>query len=178
MGTSIVLRSRWGVLLALTLALPWGRIAAQTSTGSIRGTVTDSAGTALDAAQVTATNLATNVQRGATSNPRGFYSLSGLTPGGYRLDARHIGHAPTARTLTVQVGQVLTVDLRLAPATVELQEVVVQAEPVAETNTSENATNVTPEQIENLPSSSRNFLDLAALAPGVRFNPRSDQRDQ
>jgi outer membrane receptor protein involved in Fe transport len=171
MGTSIVLKGRWRVLLGLTLALPAGPIAAQTSTGSVRGTVTDSAGTALDAAQVTAINLATNVQRGASTNARGFYSLSGLTPGGYRLEVRHIGHAPAGRALTLQVGQVLTVDVQLATATVELQEVVVQAEPVAETNTSENATNVTPEQIQNLPSSSRNFLDLAALAPGVRFNP-------
>src|SRR5204862_7811346 len=33
--------------------------------------------------------------------------------------------------------------------------------------TSEVATNVTTEQIQQLPSSSRNFLDLAGLAPGV-----------
>jgi hypothetical protein len=172
MRVSVVLRSRWGVLLfGLVLALPAGGLAAQTSTGSIRGTVTDSAGSPLDAAQVTATNVATNIQRGSTSNARGFYSLSGLTPGSYRLAVRHIGHAPAERAVTVQVGQVLTLDFPLATTTVELQEVVVQAAPVAETNTSENATNVTREQIENLPTSSRNFLDLAGLAPGVRFNP-------
>ena len=34
----------------------------------------------------------------------------------------------------------------------------------AETRTSEVATNVTPAQIENLPTTTRNFLDLAALA--------------
>ncbi len=43
--------------------------------------------------------------------------------------------------------------------------------PVAEIRTTENATNVTQEQIQNLPSSSRNFLDLAQLAPGVRVTP-------
>ena len=170
MKLSFVLHGCWALLLVTTV-LPSRPIAAQTSTGSIRGVVTDSAGSPIDAAQVAATNAATNVQRTSASNTRGFYSLSGLTPGSYRLNVRHIGHAPAERTLTVQIGQVLTLDFRLAPTTVELQEVVVIAEPVAETNTSENATNVTPEQIQNLPSSSRNFLDLASLAPGVRFNP-------
>jgi len=171
MKMSFVLQGCWVLALAVT-ALPSGRLAAQTSTGSIRGVVTDSAGSPLEAAQVTATNTASNVQRVSASNARGFYSLSGLTPGSHRLSVRHIGHGPAERTLTVQVGQVLTLDFRLATTTVELQEVVVIVEaPVAETNTSENATNVTPEQIQNLPSSSRNFLDLASLAPGVRFNP-------
>src|SRR5439155_11037110 len=36
-----------------------------------------------------------------------------------------------------------------------------------ETRTSEQATNVSAQQIENLPTASRNFLDLAQLAPGV-----------
>jgi len=54
---------------------------------------------------------------------------------------------------------------------VELEEVVVEAAPVSETNTSEVATNVNEKQIEALPSSSRNFLDLAPLAPSVRVNP-------
>jgi len=39
--------------------------------------------------------------------------------------------------------------------------------PAVEMRTSEVATNITPAQIEALPSPSRNFLDLAALAPGV-----------
>jgi hypothetical protein len=170
MKMSFVLQSCWALVLVTTV-FPSRPIAAQTSTGSIRGVVTDSAGSPIDAAQVTATNSATNVQRVSTSNSRGFYSLSGLTPGSHRLNVRHIGHAPVDRSLTVQIGQVLTLDFRLPVTTVELEEVVVLAPPVAETNTSENATNVTPEQIQSLPSSSRNFLDLAALAPGVRFNP-------
>jgi TonB dependent receptor len=72
--------------------------------------------------------------------------------------------------VTIRVGQVLSLDFRLAPTTVQLEEVVAQAAPLEETQTTENATNVTPEQIENLPSSSRNFLDLALLAPGVRVS--------
>ncbi len=169
MTMSVVLRSRWGaLLLGLALALPAGRLAAQTSTGSIRGTVTDSAGAPLAGAEVVALNTSTGVQRSAATNPGGFYSLSGLTPANYQLTVRQIGSAPVTQPVRVQVGQVLTIGFRLAPATVELEEVVVvAAAPVIETRTSEVATNVTEQQVNDLPQSDRNFLFLGQLAPGV-----------
>jgi hypothetical protein len=169
MKMSFVLHGCWALIIVAT-ALPPGRIAAQTSTGSIRGTVTDSAGVALAGAEVVAVSTASGVQRNAGTNDRGFYSLSGLTPATYQLTVRQIGSAPTGRQVQVQVGQVLTLDFRLVSATVQLEEVVVQA-PAVETQTSEVATNVTEQQIEALPSSSRNFLDLAPLAPSVRVTP-------
>src|SRR5260370_15971285 len=39
-----------------------------------------------------------------------------------------------------------------------------------ETKTHEIATNVTTQQIENLPQDSRNFLNFAAMAPGIRLS--------
>jgi hypothetical protein len=169
MKMSLVLHGCWALALA-GMALPSGRVAAQTSTGSIRGTVSDSAGTPLAGAEVLALNTATGVQRNAATNNRGFYSLSGLTPAHYRLTVRQIGSAPEARAVQLQIGQVLTHHFRLVPATVQLEEVVVQA-PAGETETAEVATNVTEQQIAALPSSSRNFLDLASLAPSVRVQP-------
>jgi hypothetical protein len=160
-----------GCALLLAATLSYGSLAAQTSTGSIRGTVADSAGAPLGGAEVVALNTSTGVQRNATTNPRGFYSLAGLTPAPYQVTIRRIGFTPVQRPVRLQVGQVLTLDFRLAPTTVELEEVVVLAAPVSETNTSEMATNVNEKQIAALPSSSRNFLDLAPLAPSVRVNP-------
>jgi Carboxypeptidase regulatory-like domain/TonB dependent receptor/TonB-dependent Receptor Plug Domain len=170
MSTRYVLRGCWIVLLLASALLPARRLAAQTSTGNIRGVVTDSAGAPLAAAQVVALNTSTGVQRDATTNPRGFYSLSGLTPAPYQITVRHIGNSPVQRPAQLQVGQVLTLDFRLATTTVQLQEVVVQGAAAPETQTSEVATNVTQEQIQSLPSGSRNFLDLATLAPSVRVN--------
>ncbi|MGH2708546.1 MAG: carboxypeptidase regulatory-like domain-containing protein, partial [Actinomycetota bacterium] len=165
---TVVLRSRWGVLLVgLAMALPAGRLAAQTSTGSIRGTVSDSAGARLSGVEVVARNVATGVQRTTTAGANGFYSLPGLTPAEYELVYRGIGFAPQGRRVQVQVGQVLTLDATLAASAVELQELVVAAAPVVETRTSEVATNVSQAQIERLPTPSRNFHDLAALTPGV-----------
>ena len=41
---------------------------------------------------------------------------------------------------------------------------------MAETKTSEVATNVSRDQIENLPQNNRNFLNFATLAPGIKVN--------
>jgi hypothetical protein len=170
MSIRFVLRTCWATLLVASAWLPGRRLAAQTSTGSIRGVVADSAGTPLGSADVVALDEATGVQRTVTTNGRGFYTLSGLRPGAYRVTVRQIGHSPAARTLTLGIGQVLSLDFRLAATTVELEEVVAVAE-ASEAATSEVATNVTQKQIEALPTSSRNFLDLASLAPSVRVDP-------
>jgi len=154
---------------------------AQTSTGTIRGTVTDEAGATIAGATINATNTSSGVLRAATTNEQGFYALPGLTPGTYDIRVRHIGHAPQGRRIQVLIGQSLTLDLALVASAVEVQDIAVVTTALPETRTSEIATNVSQEQIERLPTVSRNFLDLAALAPGINvaedrlnsFSPRT-----
>ena len=157
-----------GLFLSLVLVASAAPAAfSQTSTGSIRGYVTDAQGAALAEARVTAVNGQTRATREATSQHNGFYSLPGLVPGEYDLTVRRIGSAAQARRVRVLIGEVLTLDFQLGASAVEVQAVTVVAERTVETRTSEVATNVTQEQINNLPTPSRNFLDLASLAPGT-----------
>ena len=160
-----------GVSLSFALALLFAtvavtRAAAQTSTGNIRGTVSDAQGAPVADAQVTARDLETGVQRSASTSVTGFYYLGGLRPARYELSMRRIGFEPQTRTVQLPIGQTLDVDFQTGQATVQLGAVEVVAN-VVETRTSEVATTVSREQIENLPTASRNFLDLARLAPGV-----------
>jgi outer membrane receptor protein involved in Fe transport len=141
--------------------------AAQTTTGTVRGVVRDQNGTPLADAEVQARNPETGITRSATTNSEGAFALPGLAPGTYDLTARHIGNSPQARRVVVQIGATLLADFSLQAGAVEVAGVTVEATPALETRTSEVATNVTPQQIERLPTPSRNFLDLAALAPGV-----------
>jgi hypothetical protein len=172
MKTCVVVKHlAWSLLVlgaGIGAASPLG---AQTSTGRIQGTVSDSSGAALADAAIEARNPATALQRTVTTNGQGFYTFVSLPPGTYTVTARRIGHAPEGRSVRLQVGQTLALDFRLAAVAQALEEVTVRAAPAAETQTSEVATNVTQEQIQALPSSSRNFLDLASLAPGVRISP-------
>jgi hypothetical protein len=151
-------------VLCATLA---SSASAQNSTGTVRGTVTGANGEPLADAQITARNPETGAQRGATSRADGSYVLPGLVPATYELTARHIGTTPQTRRVVVQIGATQIQDWALVTAAAQLEAVVVAAGAIPETRTSEIATNVTQAQIEKLPTASRNFLELAALAPGV-----------
>jgi len=156
------------LLLGGALAMSLARNAsAQTSTGSIRGYVTDSSGAALEGARVTAVSALNGTQRDVTTQARGFYTILGLTPGEYDVTARQIGMAPQRIHARVLIGEVYPLDFKLAPSAIQIEAVSIVAASGVETRTSEVATNVTRQQVERLPLSDRNFLDLVQLAPGT-----------
>ena len=158
-----------GSAAALLLAAPRAEAGAQTTTGLIRGYVTDENGAPVAEATVLARSPELNAERGATTDARGFYTLPGLRPGTYELLIRRIGYQAQTRAVQVMIGQTLTIDFRLPSTATQLEAVVTTAAPSVETRTSEVATNVSREQIDELPSSDRNFLALAQLAPGVQL---------
>jgi len=153
-----------GVLASLVSA----NLVAQTTSGTIRGTVTSSSGAPIASAQVVARNVSTGATRNALSNDAGAYTLVGLTPGTYDVNVRRIGNTPQSRTIVVQIGATQIQDFSLASQATVLETQVVTAATGVETHTSEIATNITLAQINKLPTPSRNFLDLAQLAPGVQ----------
>src|SRR5437667_11668788 len=73
--------------------------------------------------------------------------------------------APQKVHVRVLFGEVYPLDLKLAASAIEVAPVSVVAASGVETRTSEVATNVTRQQVERLPLSDRNFLDLVRLAP-------------
>ena len=82
------------LLLGGVLAVSLARTAsAQTSTGSIRGYVTDSSGTPVGGARVIAVNASTSAPREVATQSNGFYTIVGLVPGEYDVTARQIGMA-------------------------------------------------------------------------------------
>jgi len=108
-------------------------LAAQTTTGSVRGYIRGDNGAPIVAAEVRARNTATGTVRLATTNPKGFYALSGLVPGSYALEVRSIGFRPAGRTERVAIGQDLSLDFTLVASAVQLEEISVSAAPAVET---------------------------------------------
>ncbi len=169
MRTMRIMRRQWmapvtGAVLCLLAALP---AAAQTSTATIRGTVRDEAGAPMPSAEIVAVDTASGYQRQAIAGANGAYALLGLRPGTYRITVSALGKATESRTLQVMIGQSLVADFQLSTQAIVLQGITVTGQRAIETRTSEVATNVSPEQIQQLPSPTRNFLDLAQLTPGV-----------
>ncbi|MEO5800481.1 MAG: TonB-dependent receptor [Gemmatimonadales bacterium] len=154
------------ISMALAAVLLVGPVSAQNSTGTIRGTVSlDGKGAA--GAEVMAKNIASGVVRTAQARADGGYVLPGLIPATYELTARRVGTGAQSRVVVVQIGATIEQNFMLEQRAVTLAEIAVTAAPTTETRTSEVATNVSSAQITKLPTPSRNFLDLAALAPGV-----------
>jgi hypothetical protein len=159
LGSSLLLVS---LLLAGSVEL-----AAQTTTGMIRGRVLNEAGAPVAAAQVVLANTETGTQRSTLSLETGTYALVGVQPGTYELRVEMIGYSAQPQSVRVLIGQTLTIDLRLQPQALLLEGITVVGTRVMETRTSEVATNVTEEQMRSLPQPDRNFLNFAGLAPGI-----------
>jgi len=153
--------------LALSLAIA-GVGHAQTSTATLNGRITEDAA-GRPGSTIVATQVGTGFVTRATSGPDGQYVLPGLRPGRYRIVATAPDGRSAGQTLEIQVGQTATLDLAMS-ATVS--ELVVTATPnrAVETKTATVAMNITQQQLQDIPQSSRNFLNFADLAPGVRVS--------
>jgi hypothetical protein len=125
-------------------------------------------------AEVIAIDSETNERRRATTDERGFFRMLDLTPGRYAVAARVIGHYPVTQTVYLAVGQRAQIELLMerAASTLETVKVEGQRTRTAEVDRSSVGTAVTEEEIQNLPFNSRNVMELAAVAPGIRsFRP-------
>ncbi len=163
------MKRRWQLfLIALAVAAIAVTAVAQT-TATIRGTVRNERGNTLAGAEINAVNTATGFVQTVHSRPDGSFQLA-LTPGTYNIVVAAPGYEPRTDQLTVQVGQNLPVDLRLTPTAVVTESITVVGTNAVETKTHEIATNITPQEMENLPQDDRNFLNFAAVAPGVRMS--------
>ena len=98
--TSFVLLSAWLVMPAF-MRPAW----AQSTTGTIDGTVTDSSGALVAGAKVTAVNLGTNVLRGTSSLPDGSYQILFLPVGTYKIEVNVAGFKKFEQTGVVLEAQ-------------------------------------------------------------------------
>ncbi|HEX9982230.1 MAG TPA: TonB-dependent receptor [Thermoanaerobaculia bacterium] len=159
--------NRFTALFALFLAL-FGTLAyGQTTTSTIRGVVQDESGNPFPGAVLVATNAASGFRHTATAGSTGNFQLVGLTPGTYTIEVSATSYKESTRNVTLRVGQTLDLDFRLTPDLVLTESITVVGSEAVETRTPELGTNVSPLQIESLPQNDRNFLNFAALAPGV-----------
>jgi hypothetical protein len=162
-----IFRSLLLVLLAGALAVP---ALAQTSTATIRGKVTNDQNAALPGAQITAVGTTSGFVTTVKAGPDGAFQLGNLVPGEYIISVSAQGFEERSQTVTVRVGQSLNVTFVMTPTAVISESITVVGEQAIDIRTQEAATNVTPQQIENLPQDDRNFLNFATLAPGVRLS--------
>lgn len=149
---------------------------AQATDATIRGRVSLSGSSPPAGTTVVAINTDTGLTRRATVQENGNYVLVGLAPGTYEITASASAGERSTGTVRVQIGQTVELNVDIGASAPSIDEMLVVGERLVEMRTAEVATNITAEQIESLPQGSRNFLNFAALAPGVRVNDRDTEK--
>ena len=150
---------------------------AQVQTGSIAGIVRDKAGAIVPNATVTAKNLETGAERTVQSNAEGSYNILALAPGSYEITVTSGNFAPFAQKAAVTVGGTATVDatLGVSGGSTSVEVTAESAAVEVNTQTQEQSQIITPEQVAQLPSLTRNPYDFVALAGNVSGGDRSFQ---
>jgi len=138
----------------------------------LHGRVLDASGAAVANADVELIERTKDIHRSTKSSASGDYVFGDLNPGDYRLEAVATGFQKLSIShVTLAVGQTTSVDLLMTVGGTK-EEVTVEAiPPVFQSQTSNIQTNIPTQAVVAMPLNSRNFVQLATLAPGVELPP-------
>ena len=161
---------RTALLLLLLLWAP--SVAAQTTTSTIEGTVTDGSGAVVPGAAVKVSGTTLASERTATTGANGMYRITALPAGNYTLAISAKGFATRTAALELTLNRVVVLDVTLqiegVAAVVEVNS------PLVDATTAATGATITARQITELPVNGRNYLDLLQLVPGVAINRQVD----
>src|SRR5262245_36291424 len=140
----------------------------QTSSGDLKGVITDSTGGVLPNAMITVTNTDTGVERTALSDSTGNFRFFLLPPAQYEFKVQVPGFSVyTRRSIQVTVGETVSLDVVLQPASVQQEVLVQEVVSQVEVEKTQQADTITEKQIDNLPINEQNFLNFSLLTPVV-----------
>ena len=172
--------TRWSlfVFLAATvlLGVPLGTVQAQGTTASITGTVIDAENEEpLPGVNVVAVHEPTGTEYGTATNPRGRFTIRGMRVGGpYTITASFVGYQTTRREdIQLQLDQTREIEFTLEQQTAEMEEVQVigqRSDAVIDKDRTGAATNVSSQEIDNLPTIGRSLTDFTRLVPQAQGN--------
>jgi len=162
---------RLAVFTAISL-LVCSPLVAQTNTGRILGTVSDSTGAALNGAHVVITDVQRGISRALTTDESGAYVAPDLVPGTYKVHAEAKGFRTVERiNILLEVAKDVAVDFSLQPGEVKETVVVSEEVPLLDTTSSALGGTLSNREINDLPLSGRNYENLLQLRPGVTRYP-------
>ncbi len=150
---------------------------AQEITGTIVGTVRDSAGASVPGATVTIKDSTKNglVVRTLTTNEDGEFTAPGVQVSVYQITVEAKNFKKSVKNeIKIDLGQRRTIDVTLEAGRID-ETVTVEADPVAvDLQSATSGTIISGNQVREIPINNRNFVQLVTLAPGVS-NDLSDQ---
>src|SRR6266403_5288986 len=164
------------VIALVVLALNSACLTAQTSKGTIAGTVTDPSGAGVPGATVTARDTLGGETRTTTTGGFGEYRISAILPGIYEVKVSANGFAAVVMD-HVEVGASVekSLDVRLEVSAATQTVTVESTGSTLQTETAELSSDISKTEIQQLPINSLNPISLVLTEPGaVRVSQRDD----
>ncbi len=160
------------MLMMAALFLSAGsRLPAQTeTTGAVTGTVSDPSGAAVPGATITLQDIAKGVTLATSSGAEGAFRFDLLLPGDYAITVKATGFETLSQKVSVRVGQVASLDLRLTLGA-QTQTITVEAgAPLIQVETANVSSTINEIQAQNIPNPGNDITYIAQLAPGSSMN--------
>ncbi len=156
------------IVLASVLVLFTSLGFAQTSKGTIAGTVTDASGAVVPGANVVAKSKDNGATRAVTSGANGAYRIEAVEPGTYVITVKSQGYQTLSLNDLKVVGSVITpADLKLkVGGTTEVVTVEATNNSI-ETESGQISGNIGTTEIAQMPMATLNPIELVLSEPGV-----------
>jgi len=155
--------------MRLLVCILLSAVAAFGQTAQITGRLSDPSGAVIPGAAVTITNIDTGIERRVSTNESGYYTLSLLPPGKYRVNTQAQGFKTITReSIELAVDQVLRLDFAMELGQVTEAVEVKGTVGMVDASSTSVSTVIQNQKILDLPLVSRNPIALADLVPGVR----------
>lgn len=160
-------------MLRLCLLVTMGAaVLAAQSRSQLSGFVRDGSQAVVQDAAITVLNLDNGIRRSTHSNQEGFYAVSSLTPGQYKITVRKPGFNTVARTgVMLHAMDAGRLDFSLDIGSVREEIFVESAPPLLNTSDASYGMQMTRHSAEQLPVNGRGLQGLIDLAPGVLTTP-------
>lgn len=162
--------SKWNICLGIAAIAAFGalQLFGQATQGTIFGTVTDQSGAAVPGARVTVTSVERGVTRTTATSTAGEYTVPDLELGSYTVRVEATGFKKAViPPVVLTVKARIRVDAKLEVGSMTQTVEVTGASTLVRTGSAEVSNVLGHTELENLPISSRNLLQVASLTPGT-----------
>src|ERR1035437_3457611 len=134
----------------------------------LRGTIADSSGAVVVGADVTITDIGTNISQSTVSDSHGGYAFTALKPSKYKLLVKATTFGPVEKDgITLAVNEESTLDITLLPSSQTTSVTVESIPPLLDSDSPSLGADIPSAHLTQLPLANRNPFGIAFLAAGV-----------
>jgi hypothetical protein len=155
------------LLLMICSFIASATAAAQTSGGTIIGTVLDPSGAPVNGAQIQVLNTTTNATQELTTSGSGLFNVPNVNPGNYLVTVNSQGFATQKVNTLVEISKETVLRIKLQIGGVDQSVTVTTSTPVVDLDDSSLSQAVDGKTVRELPLNGRDWTQLSILEPNV-----------